>query len=319
MVYQANFKKSPILITGGAGFIGSSLAHRLLEKDIDLAILTKKTTQLSRLKDILPKVKIFNDDLSDPVRLEKLISKIKPRGIFHCAASTIKSGVSASENELIRVNLLGTMHLLQALSKIEYKFFINCGTLVEYGTKNYPPKETDPCEPVEMYALSKLAATLYCQTIARITGRPILTFRLFTPYGPNMEEGRLFYEVVKRALENREIILTQPEVNRDFIFIDDLINLYIEAMDKAEKLKGEIFNLASGESTTLKEFVDLVIQLTNSKSKIKWGGVKEVSYDRACWQADMEKTFENFSWRPVCKLNTGIFRMVEWFNSRPKF
>lgn len=306
------------MITGGAGFIGSHLVRRLLKEGSNVFILTRKTTNLSRLKDILPQIKIIYDDLSDPIRLKKSLSEANPFGVFHCAASNIKSGVSAPESDLVKVNLLGTINLLNALKETDYKFFINCGTLVEYGTKNHPPKETDRCEPVEAYALSKLAATLYSQAIAKSEGRPIITFRLFTPYGPGMEEGRLIYEVVKRALENREIVLTQPEVNRDFIFIDDVIDLYLEAMEKAKSLGGEIFNLGSSQAVTLKELVKLVINLTNSQSEIKWGSAQEVSYDRACWQADMRKSFRSFSWRPHFELKTGIHRMIEWFTAQSK-
>jgi len=315
MTSNAKIRERPILITGGVGFIGSHLVRRLLRDGHRVVVLMKKTSNPNRIKNVLSQIKIVHDDLSDTVRLKRLIQGVNPCGVFHCAASTIKSGVSASEDELIKVNLAGTMHLVKALEKIDYEFFINCGTLVEYGTKNRPPKETDLCEPVETYALTKLAATLYCQSVARGAGKPIVTFRIFTPYGPNMEEGRLVYEVVKRARENREIILTQPEVNRDFVFIDDLVELFIEAADKAPVLSGEIFNVGTGKATTLKDFVELVMRLTNSKSAIRWGSAQDVPYDQACWQANMRKTFKAFSWRPSRDLDFGLHRMVEWFSS----
>jgi len=305
-----------ILVTGGAGFIGSHLVRRLLRDGCPVAVLTKEGSDLGRIEDILPRLEILYDDLSDPGRLQKLLSGIEPYGIFHCAALNVKSGVAAPEDDLIKVNIAGTVHLLKALEGIDYKFFINCGSYLEYGTKEKPFRETDVCEPVEIYALTKLAATLYCQTVARSSGKPIITFRIFNPYGPDMEPGRLVYEVVRRALKNEEIMLTRPEVSRDFNFIDDLVDLFVEAMDKASARKGEIFNAGNGVVTTIEDLVGLALRITGSKSAVKWGGAKDVAYDRGCQEADMEKTLSAFRWRPKYDIEAGIKKMAEWFASR---
>lgn len=314
-------------MTGGAGFIGSHLVRRLLNDGCHVAVLIKKNTDTRRIQDILParpassgdtggpRLSIIHSDLADYEHLKKSLSEINPLGVFHCAASNIKSGVAAPEDELIKVNVMGTIHLLRALEDIDYKFFINCGSYLEYGIKDQPLKESDICEPIEIYALTKLAATLYCQSIARSTGKPIITFRIFSPYGQEMEKGRLVYEVIRRALKNEEISLTRPETSRDFVFVEDIVDLYIEAIGKAGGLKGEIFNLGNGHAVTLKDFVENVLRQTGSKSVVKWGGAKDVSYDRGCQEANMEKTFKAFLWRPACDIETGISEMIKWFKN----
>lgn len=308
--------KRPILVTGGAGFIGSHIVRRLLRDGRKVAVLIKETTDTARISDIISRVKIIYSDLGDYKHLKKLLSEANPRGVFHLAVSNIRSGVTAPEDELIKVNVAGTIHLVKALEEIDYKFFVNSGSYLEYGTKERPPREDDACEPIEIYALTKLAATLYCQSVAKSAGKPIVTFRIFSPYGPEMEAGRLVYEVVRRALKNEEISLTRPETSRDFINVHDIVDLYIEAMNKADALSGEIFNLGGGHAVTLKDLVENVLQQTGSKSAVKWGGAKDVSYDRGCQEANMEKTFAAFKWRPKIDMDAGIKEMIRWISSK---
>ncbi len=312
MPTSSEILENPILVTGGAGFIGSHLVRRLVKDNYDVCILTRKESDLDRIDDVAKKISIVYDDLSDGEKLGKLLARVNPSGIFHMAASNIKSGVAASEEELVKVNTLGTMHLLRALENIDYKFFINSGSYLEYGSKTSPLKEDDLCQPLEAYALSKLSATLYCQAIARAKNKPILTFRIFSPYGPGMESGRLVHEVTKRAIGNEEIMLTKPETSRDFISVFDIVDIYIEAMNKASSLGGEIFNLGSGKATTLKSLAELILRITASKSPTKWGTAKETVYDRGCQEADMQKTFSAFSWRPRYNLEDGLRQIVSW-------
>ncbi len=308
-------EKRTILVTGGAGFIGSHLVRRLVKDGYAVAVLTRETTNTVRIADVLSRVTVLRDDLSDLERLKKVVGEIQPHGIFHLAASNIRSGVTASDDELVRVNLLGTIHLIKALEGIDYKFFINSGSYLEYGTKERPFKETDLCEPGEVYALTKLGATLYLQAVAKSAGKPIVTFRIFSPYGPDMEPGRLFYEVVRRARMSEEIKLTKPGTMRDFIHVHDIVDLYMEAAEKATDLKGEVFNLGRGEARTLEDLVGRALEITGSKSVVAWGGAKEVAYDAGCQEANMEKTFSVFTWRPRYDLDAGIKNMLGWVKS----
>lgn len=312
MAGNTNMGGRPVLITGGAGFIGSHLVRRLLRDGRRVVVLTKETSDPGRLNDVLSQIEVVHDDLSDAARLKQVIQNVNPGGVFHCAALITTSGISAPEDELIKTHISGTIHLLKALEDINYKFFIHCGTCVEYGIKGKSPSENDLCEPVDVYAVTKLAATLYAQSVGKNGGRPTVAFRMFTPYGPDMPRKSLVYEVIKRALHNEEILLSRPEINRDFIFIDDIVELFIEAAGKASDFSGEIFNVGSGKATTLQDFAEKVIQSVGSKSVIRWGQAREAKHDRGLWQANMEKTFEAFTWRPTIDLDAGIRKMAEW-------
>jgi nucleoside-diphosphate-sugar epimerase len=176
-------------------------------------------------------------------------------------------------------------------------------------------KETDLCEPKEVYGLTKLAATLSGKMIADTKKKPIVTFRFFTPYGPYVQKGKLVEQVIENARAGKDINLTRPTVSRDFIYIDDLVALLLNAAENIEKVKGEILNAGSGQKNTLKEFVDLVIELTGSKSKVVLEPEKASIYDSDFWQADMTATFESFSWRPKVSLRDGLEKTVEYFKN----
>lgn len=306
-----------IFVTGAAGFIGSTLVRRLVERGDAVSILVKQTTDLWRIADILPQLKVCYGDLNDSVALAHMIRETEPTGVFHLAASNIRSGIAAADEEVVRTNFLGTVNLLKALHDIPYHFFVHAGSFLEYGMKSRPVKESDLCEPMEVYSISKLSATLYGQAIGKTHKKPILTLRTFTPYGPKIQKGRLVYEVITKALRGEPIELTSPSITRDFIFVEDLVDFYLECMEHAHRYPGEVFNVGTARATTLQELTSTVLKKTGSASTMKWGALPNVSYDSDRWQADTEKTLAAFSWRPKHTMEDGIEKTILWFKNHP--
>ncbi len=307
----------PIFITGAAGFMGSALLRRLVGANCPVAILLKHSTDTWRITDLLPHVQCCYGDLTDILGIEKLVRDLQPSGVFHLAASNIKSGINAPDDDLMRVNFLGTANLLRALQEIDYKFFINTGSFLEYGVQDHPVRETDRCEPGEVYSITKLASTLYGQALARQEKKPIITFRIFSPYGPAMERGRLVYELIVHALRGEAVSLTRPTIARDFIFVEDIVDIYMEAMTKAAHYPGEIFQVGTGTKTTLAEVVKTTLHLTKSTSPMQWGSFHSVAYDSDAWQADMTKTFSHFTWRPAHDVPQGLEATINWYRAHP--
>jgi len=300
-----------IFVTGGTGFIGSHLVRRLQRKGCEVHLLVRAGSDCSRVAH-LENVVLHKGDLVDAQRLKEIVQDIMPVGVFHLATSTIQSGVSAGPEELLRINVQGFVNLTQALADVPYKYLINTGSFLEVGNKNRPLKEDDLCEPKEMYSISKLAATLYGQMLAVTKQKPVATVRIFTPYGPHVQKGRLIYEVVRRATAGESINLTAPHVTRDFIFVEDIVDLLLEVASRAEEVRGEIFNAGTGVSTTLGQLVALVLAETDSQSEVVWNPSKLVSYDNGLWQADMQKTLTTFSWSPKTTLKEGIAETAAW-------
>ena len=308
-------KNKKVLITGAGGFIGSHLTQRLIRGGAEVHIILRKKSDTWRIKNLLPRLNVYRGDLADAEFLKKNVKKINPQGIFHLATSTILSGVRASNEEIIRTNIMGSANLIDALESVNYEYFINTGSFSECGLKNRPIKESDVCEPAELYSITKLAQTLYGQAVARTKDKPILTFRIFTPYGPAVQEGRLIYNMIYRALHDQGINLTEPSTVRDFIYVDDIIELYLEAAGKAGDLKGEIFNAGSGVKTSFGDLADKILKITGSKSKVNWGAFPPVHYDSDKWQADMAKTFSRFDWRPKYDLDMGLAKTIDWLRA----
>ncbi len=280
----------------------------------EIHVLTRDGSNLWRISDVLEKINNHSVDLLEEAKLKKTLESIKPDYIFHLATAGIYGGVSASDRELVRVNLIGLINLISALEGVNYKGFINVGSSSEYGLKDKPMKETDLCEPINAYGVTKLAATHYAGFIAKSQNKPIITFRLFSPFGSHDDHRRLISRVILDLLAGRELNLAKPEAVRDYIFIEDVIDLFLEAMDKAAVLKGEVFNVGMGKEQKISEVVDLITASLNPRAKINWGATSPHPWEPKKWEADMSKTFSAFKWRPKYSLADGIKKTIEWFS-----
>ena len=304
-----------VLITGASGFVGSNLTRKLLQEGYEVHILSQPFFNKWRLIDVLSKLNNHTVDLLEAEKLKKLIKEIKPEVIFHLAAAGVFGGISSPEKELIEVNFLGTVNLINACADINYKCFVNTGSSSEYGSKDKPIKETDICEPVNTYGISKLAALLYGSFIAKTQNQSIIGLRLFSPFGPFDDSQRLISSVIIKALRNEEILLSNPKGVRDFIFVEDVVEAYLKSIDLASQFKGEIFNVGSGREISVSEIVKTICQLTNTKSKIKWGQVSPRPWDTVHWQADISKISHCFIWRPEYSLEQGLKKTIQWFKN----
>ncbi len=304
-----------VFLTGATGFVGSHLARRLLADNWAVHVLARPTSDFWRIKDILPRLSVHIGDLRDRPALEKVINEIKPRGIFHLAVSNMASGVRALDQDVILDNLLAAINLIEAAASIDYDFFVNTGSFLEYGIKTGAAKESDMSEPPELYSITKLAAELYARSAAKSKNKPIVTLRLFTPYGPAVQPGRLIHEIVTKALKDEDIILSSPAISRDFIYVKDVAALYVAAADKAKNFRGETFNAGSGRAITIGEIVDFVLKETGSTSQVQWGSHHGADYDSDKWQADMTKTHNSLKWRPQYDLPAGLLKTIAWYKN----
>ncbi len=305
-----------VFITGATGFIGSHMARRLIKDGYEVHALMRSNSDMERIRDVESNIVKHIGDLTDREGISRILRKISPNHVIHFAVSTAMSGVTAPADEVVRTNLEGMVNLVDALKDINIDSFINTGTFLEYGSAAKPSKEGESQGiPPEIYSITKLASTQYGQVVARKEKKPIITIRFFTPYGPHITKGRLVYNCVASALKNEPIRMTGPKITRDFIYVEDLMDLYLEAMKRAKEFAGEIFNAGTGKATTFEDLIKTVIEITGSKSKVEWGALPSVVYDNNLWQADMEKTFSHFSWRPKTSLEEGLKKTCEWFRN----
>jgi len=310
--------KTKSLITGAGGFVGSHLLRRLLAEGHDVAIIIKPTSDLWRIQDVLSGVKVYYADLSETDKLCGAVKEIQPDLIFHFANAGVYGGVSLPDKEVVETNLIGFMNLISSLEKISYRSFINVGSSAEYGPKKMPMKESDACEPTSAYGISKLAATQHACLMAA-KGKPILTLRLFSPFGPFDDHRRLISKVILDRIHGRDSLLADPTAVRDYIFIDDVADVFMEASQEAASLPGEIFNVGRGHQEKVSRVVEIIQNLLPSNSKVKWGETVSHPGESTMWEADMSKTFRAFTWRPRYTLEEGLKKTVQWFKQNHGF
>ena len=308
-------KTYKILVTGATGFVGSNLVRRLICNGHDIHILTRNLSNKWRLFNCFSDLHNHTVDLLNQEELRGLMNKIEPDVIFHLAISGMYGGVQRPDAEVIETNLLGTVNLINACNDIDYKCFVNTGSSSEYGPKKEPMKETDICEPINLYGISKCAATLYGQSIALTKDKPIIGLRLFSPFGPFDDKSRLITYAITNALLNKPLLLGNPNAVRDYIYIEDVLDVYLQSIEIASELKGGVFNVGSGSQKTVSYIVNKIIKITDSQSEIKWNSFLGRAHDTEKWEADIEKVSRSFNWRPKYHIDDGIRQTISWFEN----
>ena len=316
-----NMEKMKILITGSTGFIGSNILRRLVYEgnDKNIHIFIRSNSNLWRISDIVGSVNVHTVDLTDKKQVEDSIFRIKPEIIFHCA---IYGGYPSQTDaeQIIRTNFLGTVNLLEASVRTGFKAFINTGSSSEYGIKNKPMEENDFPDPINTYGVAKLASTYYCRMTSIKYELPIITLRLFSPYGYYEEPNRLVPYLIKSMLEEKEIKLGSPNAVRDFIFIEDVIEAFIQSVNKIDEMNfGTIINIGSGIDTKVIETFKILKEIIGYHMEPKVEGEPRDSDKSQIWRANISKAEELLEWQPKYDLKSGLIKTVEWFKNNHKF
>lgn len=306
------WQRKKILITGATGFIGANLVRYFLKRQASVSILIRKTSDKWRIQDIIKKVSAYSVDLLDSQKLSRAILHIRPEIIFHTAAY---GGYIFQQHtkKILETNFIGTVNLVNACRNINFELFINTGSSSEYGIKSKAMAETDLLEPLTDYGLSKAAATLYCQALAKREKRPIVTLRLFSPYGYYEEPSRLILSVIKACLKGESPKLSSPNSVRDFIFIEDVVNAYVKAVENKDKAAGEIINIGYGKQVSINETVKSIIRLTGNTVQPEWESISNPRNEPVNWQADISKAGKKLDWQPKYDLERGLKKTIRWF------
>ena len=301
-----------VVITGGGGFIGANLIRRLLDLNYEVHLLWKKSSDPWRLTDIKQKINFHTMDFINQKNLKSLLTKINPSIIFHLAThSSYRNQEDAKE--IFETSINGTLNLLLATKDIPYKVLINTGSSSEYGLKKKPMKETDLLEPISFYAAAKSGQTLLCQTFSYLYKKPIVTIRPFSVYGPYEQKDRFISTITRSLINKKTIKLTGGKQRRDFIYIDDLIDIYLMTIKKADKLSGEILNAGTGREYTNDEVAKILFKVSGQKTKIEKGKFPKRMWDTNHWVANIETTKRLLRWKPKYSIEKGLKANYDWF------
>lgn len=301
-----------IFITGATGFVGSNMARELAAKNAQVAISVRTDPNTWRINDILEKLAVFKFDLLNKAEVENSMKIFNPEIIIHtaCYGGHI---FQSNSTRIFDTNFMATVNLLEACRKIDYELFINTGSSSEYGVKNKVMKEGDIPEPITDYGVAKAAATLYCQACAKREKKPIVTLRLFSPYGFYDDLSRLIPFIINNCISNVNPGLSEPESVRDYVFIEDVKAAYIDTINNKDNVSGEIINISSGIQSSVAEVVENIIGIIGGTVTPEWGRVKNTRIEPKMWKGDNSKARDLIGWVPRYNLSQGLSETVEWF------
>ncbi|OPY36119.1 MAG: ADP-L-glycero-D-mannoheptose-6-epimerase [Methanoregula sp. PtaU1.Bin051] len=306
--------KKRILITGGAGFIGSHLARRCIADGHLVTVLDNLTTGFAT--NIPGGCNVINADIADPETLSLLPSEGFDV-IMHLAAQS--SGEVSQENPDLdlKVNTLATLMLLKWSMQNQVKRFLYASSMAVYGNpERLPVRETDPCLPLSFYGISKVASEHYIRHYAS-EGLDTTVFRMFSVYGPgqnmeNLKQGMV--SIFLAYLSKNEEILVKGDRNRfrDYIYIDDVVDAWCSSVDNPASFK-KTYNLATGKKTCVHELVDAEIRLfgrDRDTYPVRYHG--STPSDQFGLYADISAIRRDLDWSPKIDLEEGLKRMIAW-------
>lgn len=251
-----------VLVTGGAGFIGSHMVEGLLERGDEVVVLDDLSTgKRENLPSSHPKLKFVEGDVADAAQLEACLPAVE--AVVHLAAV---ASVQASIEDPVathRVNFDGSLALLETSRRHGVgRFLYACSAAVYGDTEKLPVGEDVTPNPLSPYAIDKLAGEYYLQYFFRQYGLNATSFRFFNIYGPRQDPSSPYSGVISqfmdRARQGRGVtIYGDGEQTRDFVFVGDLVRLLLQALDRMD-LGGEVINVGTGRSCSLLELLDAI-------------------------------------------------------------
>jgi nucleoside-diphosphate-sugar epimerase len=305
-----------VLVTGISGFIGSHLARRLLEEGTEVHGLVRESSNLWRIRDIKNQIKLHCVDLRDSDLVRKAVQDINPQKVFHMAAYVDVSRSFEVMDEMIEVNIKGTLNLLKALDGIDYDCFINTGTSEEYGDNPVPFREEQIPNPVSPYSASKVSTTMFCQMLHKTMGLPIITLRPFLTYGPMQESNMLIPSVIKKAITRERFEMTEGEQTREFNYVDDIVDGFIKA-SFTKKAIGEIINIGNGKEYKIRDVVFKILDIMGNPIKPLIGALPYREGETMHFYCDNTKVKELIGWHPKVSLEEGLKKTIDWYYAMP--
>jgi len=307
--------QGPILILGASGFIGANL-FRCISSERDDVYGTSSKASSWRLKDLKESHhKVI--DLLIVSELKKLIESLKPKTVFNCVGY---GGYSfQNDTELIyRTNFSLVVDLLEELADSQIASFVNAGSSSEYGRQAAGPLEGVELTPNSHYAISKAAVSGAIHYMGSERGVPCANLRLYSGYGPLEDSSRLVPQLVIRALEGSLPNFVDRTVSRDFIFVDDIVEAFLDTANYlTPKHYGQSFNIGTGQKTTIGEISELARQIFDIKEKPNFKMTNR-HWDVSEWYAEPEKAKSVLGWEYRTELKVGLQKTRDWYSSLSK-
>jgi UDP-glucose 4-epimerase len=311
-----NWQDKRVLVSGGAGFIGSHLVDLLVEKGANVTVIDNlKDGKIENLEKSKNKIYFKKMDIRDYKGLREVIKERESEIIFHFAANANVPYSVEDPKYDFETNALGTFNLLKSCMDNNVEKIIYASSSAVYGEPEYTPiDEKHPLNPISPYGASKLAGEKLGFTYYHTYGIPFVSMRIFNTYGPR-QRRYVMYDFLKKLRENpnKLEVLGTGEQMRDYCFVMDMANAFILAGENGNAV-GEAFNVAGGNPISIKELAELIVKIMGLEGKTK------IYYTGRSWKgditnliADISKIREVLGFKPKTGLEEGIFKLKDWF------
>ncbi len=314
------WKNRTVLITGIAGFVGSNLAARLVKEGAHVIGLVRDEVAGSNFErlSLSGQVTIIHGDLEDLSCIERILNEYTVRDIYHLGAQTIVGTANRSPLGTFRSNILGTVNLLEAARGKDFVESITVASSDKaYGThKKLPYKESYPLLPQYPYDTSKACADMIAMSYFNTYGLPIIITRFANIYGPgDMNFSRIVPDALQHIVRGEApIIRSDGTPERDYLYIDDVVELYLLLSQNISKIKGEVFNAGHNKPFSVNHVIKTLLKVagrTDLKPEILGKGSLKGEIDRQ-WM-DGGKAKKLLGWQPKIKLEKGLALTLKWY------
>jgi UDP-glucose 4-epimerase len=300
-----NLKNKKILVTGGAGFIGSHIVDYLINNGADVFIIDNLCT--GKKENLNSKAKFYELNIAD-LKVIDIIQKEKPEIIYHFAFNVLVP--KSVENPLIDMDsIFGSLNILTAAQKCKTKKIIFSSSGFVYGnTLDLPVKENAPIDPISPYVVAKCAVENYLEFFNKAYDLPYVVFRNAAVYGPRQITGAMADYIRKLKANEQADIWGDGNKTRDYIYIDDVINANILALDLSDDFENPVFNLGSGKETTLNELYLKIANILGKKADPIYHPDRPGEQIRYC--LDGKKAQKILGWKIKYNLEDGLKKII---------
>ncbi len=316
-----SLKNKSVIVTGGAGFIGSHLVDSLIKQEPEKLIVIDNfflgsMQNLTGAKRNYPKLKVINQDLTDFEAVNKILSSDSLDIIFNLAVVPLPISLEKPE-WTYNQNVKMTLNLCKLLREGKFDTLVQCSSSEVYGSAlHIPMNESHPQRPMTPYAASKAATDFIAISYYETFGLDITIPRPFNTYGPRQNYksyAAVIPLTIKRILRKEApLIYGDGEQTRDFIFVEGVAKAIVDVY-LSKNTRGKVINIASGQETSIKELIELIMELMYCESKIKYEKPRPGDVKRH--KADISLAKKLIDFKCNIDFKTGIIKTIEYFKN----
>ena len=300
------------MVTGGAGFIGSTLTRKLLARKYKVTALDDLSTGLSENLPRNSRLRLIKGDVRDFRLVSKAVGN--HQYVMHLAAHAFIPFSYQMPVEVAEVNALGSINILKACKDNGVKRLVHISSSEVYGPAQYTPMdEKHPFQPYSTYSVAKAAADLWAQAFYWEHGLPVVILRPFNTFGPRESLPYFVPEMIRQCLKEKVIRVGNLESSRDFTYVEDTADAAVRALE-TENIEGEIINIGTGQTHKMGKILELI------KKEMRTEDKEVVSTSERLRPRDVDllvssttKARKTLGWRPSVTFEEGIRKTIEWY------